>query len=131
MNTMLDDNAAKAAEIGDLLKAGFPHTAYRTFNAIWAVSLKTIPEHLCDGLIHHVLRGQPTGGFLFALLSNDLYAAAAIGDPVSRANLLPLIMFVKTCTPRACCGSAKAVKAWREEGGALSIGRRADLGPPA
>lgn len=113
--------AATAGEIRDLLRAGKPREAYRRYNPIWNQGLDEVPTHLHGGLITHVLYGATTGGFLTAFLSNDLMEVIARADPVSLAHIHQLAIFVRNFTPTLCHGDRAAVKAWREEGGSLSI----------
>ena len=122
MNTMtLDDKAAKAGDIRATLSAGQPREALRLHNPVWAARLEDLHPNLRPGLARHILIGQPTGGFLTALLSNDLDDAVFRADPTSLAALSELTRFVRHCTPPLCHGSRAAVKAWRADGGLLSI----------
>lgn len=51
------------------------------------------------------------GGFLSAVLANDLYTALGRADEVSLANLVPIAQAVDRL-PRACRGSHAAVRMW-------------------
>ncbi len=54
----------------------------------------------------------PPGGFLFAVLSNDLYEAVGRADDLNRANLPAIAEYVRWNIPVACRGSVEAVRAW-------------------
>ncbi len=122
MNTMtLEQKAPKAGAIRAALRANNPLKAWRLYDRTSAARLHELPFNLRPGLVRHVLIGQPTGDFLFALLSNDLADTVGRADPESLATLRELVRFVRTCTPPLCHGSRAAVKAWRSDGGLLSI----------
>lgn len=122
MNTMtLDDKAAKAGAIRAALDVGKAREAYRIYNPIWATGLDQFPQLLHNGLINHVLIGRPAGDFLNAVLCNDLMEAVARADGQNVTRLRAIMVFLHNFTPKLCRGSAAAVKAWRDDGGALSI----------
>lgn len=56
--------------------------------------------------------GRPTGGFLEAVLSNDLMEAIERADESSLANLRAICSFVYNDLPMTCHGSREAVDAW-------------------
>ncbi len=118
---MLDDKAEAAASIRSLIFAGKYSSALRIHNPIWAAQLARLPMNLRPGLARHILIGQTTGSFLTALLSNDLADTVGRADPESLAALRELVRFVLNSTPPLCHGSRAAVKAWRSDGGLLSI----------
>ena len=115
------DNAADAREIRAALDAGHYRQAYRLFRSHWADALDSIPINLHGGLVRHILAGEPVGHFLSALLTNDLMETVVLADPESLANIRPLCIFLNNSTPPLCHGSHAKVKAWREEGGALTF----------
>ena len=55
------------------------------------------------------------GGFLYALLSNDLESAASRADPYNKITLVPLVFYVMNCLPAECHGSEAKVDAWLEK----------------
>lgn len=62
-----------------------------------------------DGYIDH---GYKTGGFLRAVLTNDLFTACASADIGNRLALFEICVYICNFAPRACWGSAKMVDAW-------------------
>jgi hypothetical protein len=58
----------------------------------------------------------PTGGFLYAVLSNDLEQACARADGQNRYLLYDIMfyLFNEPTIPAECWGSPKRVKAWVE-----------------
>lgn len=73
-----------------------------------------VPHHLRDSLLRYVNDHRRPGGFLTAVLENDLAAAMARGDEDSRAGLYAIVCWVYNETPIACWGSPAEVKAWLE-----------------
>ena len=121
MTMTTEQKAAKAGAIRAALLAGNTTHAYALYDSVWATNLNTIPEHLRDALVRYVLAGGETGGFLTALLQNDLMDAVALADPASRDGLRPLCIFLYNHTPKVCRGSFATMKEWRERHGALGV----------
>lgn len=61
----------------------------------------------------HVLTGRPCGGFLTAVLENDLIRAVAYADASSRANIWAICRHIYHELPADCWGSPAKVAAWR------------------
>lgn len=76
-----------------------------------------VPEHLRAGLMAHVMTGRPVGGFLTAVLSNDLLEAVNRADDQSFPALPKIMKFLYNYTPGPCWGSREKVDAWRKNGG--------------
>ncbi len=71
-----------------------------------------IPEHMREGIEAYVERGRPPGGFLRAVLTNDLHSAVQRADHIN-VNLLPdYVRFLYWEVPGNCWGSPENVKAW-------------------
>lgn len=73
-----------------------------------------IPPRLRDALIRYVVYHTPTGGFLQAVLQNNLLAAVNRADDVSLQVLPELTNWVAAVPPLAAKGSYEAYKAWTE-----------------
>lgn len=71
-----------------------------------------VPEHLADGLRDYIVDRIETGGFLRAVLENDLREACARADEVSRAFLFDIVSFLYNEAPSTCWGSPERVAAW-------------------
>ncbi len=56
--------------------------------------------------------GQPTGGFLEAVLSNDLMGAMGRADEENRADLFEICGYVYNDIPAPCHGSPSKVREW-------------------
>lgn len=71
-----------------------------------------VPESLHAGLVEYFAARRPTGGFLRAVLENDLREAAVRADPFNRAWLADIVLFLNNYVPSPAWGSPAAVDAW-------------------
>jgi hypothetical protein len=74
------------------------------------------PENIVAGLLNYRDFRLPTGGFLRAVLSNDLRTAVALGDPQSLAHLRDIVAWLYDAMPAAAWGSASAMADWLGKG---------------
>jgi hypothetical protein len=81
----------------------------------WDWSL--IPLHCRLGLRDYIEHGHETGGFLYAVLSNDLKMAVRQADDHNRTQLHNYVTFLYRHAPLQCWGSPERVAAWIERGG--------------
>ncbi len=110
----------KHAKTRELLASG-DYTAALALNHEYSAEAiaRLVPSGLRSGLIRHILVGGTVGGFLTALLENDLMEAVPRADSGSLAGLRELCQFVHGYTPRDCHGSREIVRAWRDQGGLI------------
>lgn len=80
-----------------------------------ALILGSVPADLHGGLIRYILDGVPTGGFLLAVLSNDLRQACDRADHVNKLYIAQIVGFLNTHAPADCWGSAERVVAWLKQ----------------
>lgn len=59
---------------------------------------------------------HPTGGFLAAVISNDLNGAVSRADPSNLINLPAFTAYFYNEAPPECWGSPERMKAWLERG---------------
>jgi hypothetical protein len=71
-----------------------------------------VPANLHEGLVEYVAARRPVGGFLNAVLSNDLRGAIVRADPVTGRGLRQVVLFLNNYVPAPCWGSSSAVSAW-------------------
>lgn len=71
-----------------------------------------IPDHLIDGLVSYAVDRRPTGGFLNAVLCNDLREACARADAKSMAALPRIVQFIYHHLPADCWGSRMMMSTW-------------------
>ena len=83
-----------------------------TREQIKAKATEMVP-HLAPGLMRWVENGTPPGGFLTAVLTNDLLGAFTHGDDTSIAGLKYIFRFLYNHCPSQCWGSKEKVAAWR------------------
>ena len=65
-----------------------------------------------EAIFNYLLHGYEPGGFLVAVLVNDLYAAACKADFVNVEHLGYVAKFVVQALPTMCYGSAERVRNW-------------------
>jgi hypothetical protein len=73
---------------------------------------RDIPLTLHEGLTEYFAARRPVGGFLTAVLSNDLREACVRADDVNRYALAEIVLFLHTYCPAPAWGSRAAVEAW-------------------
>ena len=65
-----------------------------------------------DSIDRYVNDKIPPGGFLCAVLSNDLFEAFARADSINRATMFDIVDYIYNNTPNICWGSPEIVKEW-------------------
>lgn len=58
-----------------------------------------IPKHLQEGILRYVEHGVRPGGFLTAVLNNDLQNAFARADPESRRSIAEILSWFQNNHP--------------------------------
>lgn len=79
--------------------------------------LDRIPAHMHEGIIAYIETGRPIGGFLNALLSNDLKETFARADDQNGRCIREWVQYLYAYAPRGCWGSQERVDAWQAQGG--------------
>jgi hypothetical protein len=74
--------------------------------------MPNVPDLIRESLTRYAGNRVPTGGFLGAVLANDLFAAAGRADDVNRHYLWDICVFVMGTLPRESYGSWEKVRAW-------------------
>jgi len=69
--------------------------------------------NLVEALVNYGYYGRPLGGFLTAVVENDL-SAVVKADPRSLSALPDLVRFVYCNLPSKCWGSPAKVKKWSQ-----------------
>lgn len=72
-----------------------------------------IEERFKEAIDAWVQDARPTGGFVEAVLSNDLREAIGRGDDEAIDNLPHIVAYLYNDCPRHSWGSPAAVRAWR------------------
>jgi|TARA_Y100000310_G_scaffold219808_1_gene221234 hypothetical protein len=77
-----------------------------------------VPIHTLDALERYIRDRLPPGGFLTAVLSNDLVGAFGAADSTNVEAMKEIIVFIYNRIPSSSWGSKEKVNAWianREE----------------
>jgi len=78
-----------------------------------------IPRHTLEGLRAYVCNGRAGGGFLAAVLSNDLMRAIGQADDANQRALAAICNFLWNRCPVGCWGSPENYQQWLAEKPAL------------
>ena len=77
----------------------------------------TAPIHILDSIRRYADDHIPTGGFLTAVLTNDLREALGRADTSSQIGLFDIVRYCHWEIPGNCWGSPEKVEAWLERPG--------------
>ena len=78
------------------------------------IDYSKIPESTMETLEAWIESARPTGGFVYAVLSNNLYEAMGRADESNRAALYEICCWLQNRAPIGCWGSPESVAAWTE-----------------
>lgn len=73
---------------------------------------RLIEPRFRESIDAYVATGRPTGGFLEAVLSNDLMEALGRADSGAIDNLPHIVAYVYNEAPSGCWGSRERVREW-------------------
>jgi hypothetical protein len=73
-----------------------------------------IPERMLGGLTRYVDNGIKPGGFLTAVISNDLREAVWRADGENLAKLPAYVAWLYNEAPKGCWGSRENMQRWME-----------------
>jgi len=79
-----------------------------------ALEASKIPGYMHHALVSYITEGKPTGGFLNAVLCNDLKGACNKADEANQVALYDYVFFLFNDAPVACWGSPERVARWME-----------------
>lgn len=71
-----------------------------------------IPTQMLETLVAYRDSGRPTGSFVEAVLSNDLFDAVSRADLSSQAALVDIVKWVYNNMPMNAHGSREKYRAW-------------------
>lgn len=74
------------------------------------------PNNLGPSLKRYIEGGVPLGGFMTAVMANDLMEAVGRADEVNIGILNEICSWVYSYAPRGCHGSYDAVGNWKPKG---------------
>jgi hypothetical protein len=70
-----------------------------------------------DAIDLYVAKGVDPGGFLFAVLTNNLMEAFALADDDNQKNIIDVLRYIWNHTPALCWGNVDTVKEWIKHDG--------------
>jgi hypothetical protein len=73
-----------------------------------------IPRRTKDTIDNYVLKGWKPGGFVHAMLANDLKGACGAADSINRRYIFEICSYIYNHTPYQSQGSYQAVDEWLE-----------------
>jgi len=76
-----------------------------------------ISKEIKETLDRYVNDRIPTGGFLRAVLANDLFEAVGRADIFNQRALVQICGYIYNDIPSSCWGSYEIVDKWLEKGG--------------
>ncbi len=76
-----------------------------------------VPAHCIDSLVQYVLIGRPMGGFLTAVVCNDLRGACERADLINRYAMFEIVSWLYNHAPIDCWGSEEKFKRWTKRHG--------------
>ena len=88
---------------------------YDYSNSKYGVDYSELPEDLADVFYRYIEHRIPTGGFLEAVLSNDLATSLGRADCRNQLRLHSIVKWIYNEAPATCWGSEAKVKSWLEE----------------
>jgi hypothetical protein len=71
-----------------------------------------IPPQTKETIDRYVSERRPPGGFVMAVLRNDLAGAVGKADLTNRAHLPEIVAYLFNRCPAACWGSEEKVQNW-------------------
>lgn len=74
-----------------------------------------LPERVLNNLLAYVKGEEAPGGFLYAVLSNDLFQAIGRADTEMKPLIPLLVHYIHWEVPGSCHGSHEHVKRWIKE----------------
>lgn len=83
----------------------------------WREKLVMLPEHMQGAMERWIEHGMLPGGFLTAVLTNDLFDAFGKADMVNRNRIHDYIVYLYNYAPAVCYGNPEKVRAWFDRQG--------------
>ena len=76
------------------------------------IDYSMLPPHMIEGARDYVENGLEPGGFLMAVLCNDLTGAFGRADSINREEMFTWASWLFNEAPSPCWGSPAKVRAW-------------------
>lgn len=79
------------------------------------INADDIPAHTKEAIIRYVKYGLHPGGFLEAVICNDLKGAVTRADAWNQEKLVNIVAYFYNFCPSGCWGSRENMEAWMEQ----------------
>jgi len=89
-----------------------PVIAEHEYEELFRNEYEAIPERMREGLINYVVKRIQPGGFLTAVICNDLRTAVNTADDKNYPLLRLYVMWFHNVAPMLCYGSREAMRLW-------------------
>ena len=83
----------------------------------YSIDYSGLPAHMQDAMRMYIEDGIEPGGFLSAVLENNLMRAFGRADSINAAHIKDYCAFLYNDVPGNCHGSPDIVTAWINRGG--------------
>jgi hypothetical protein len=84
-----------------------------TYDSLYAsMRLYAVPQNLRDAVARYITHGTEPGGFVQAVLQNDLKSAVVRAGVSSKSGLVDLVMWLIAEAPESCWGSSERYRDW-------------------
>lgn len=87
----------------------------------YITKLEMLPVHMRDAMQRYIESGIEPGGFLRAVLENDLMHAVGKADEINRERLPDYAMYLYNYAPGQCHGNPERVYEWITRGGLYGV----------
>jgi len=87
----------------------------------WYKTQPKIPLVTFNGLERYVIKGIRPGGYLNAVICNNLFQALGQADQHNRHAIGTLATFINSKCPAACFGNPELVQDWIDQDGLAGI----------
>lgn len=81
---------------------------YKSFNDNYC----KVPQHLREAIYHYITEGRPVGGFLQAVISNNLIGATTRSHPDVKEHIGGIVLWFLSYAPTDSYGSQCAYDYW-------------------
>jgi len=71
-----------------------------------------VAEHTGTALENYLIHGMAPGGFLLAVLKNNLYDAVSRADSVNSVSLSNIVRWIHSYAPMESYGNSEMIKHW-------------------
>ncbi len=90
------------------------------------MNILRVPEHARRGIDNYAQDHVPPGGFIRAVMENNLFEAFGRADEENFAAMGEIVRYIYNHTPSNCHGSPERVRAWLESGAAMRAMENSD-----